>query len=309
MRYDSGVATRRASRVGRESFLSGRADRVETSGEQPTAARVAVAIPCLNEASAVASVVAAWRGVLPEAEVIVFDNGSTDGTAAIARGLGARVVDVPERGKGHAVQAIFRELADRPAVVMTDGDGTYPADAARSLLDPILADRADMAIGARRPLAEDRAMSATHAVGNLVIAASFFVLVGPGNRDLLSGYRVFGPRFLRAVIPRSTGFEIEAELSGEAVGRGFRVIEIPVSYHPRIFGTTSKLRATRDGLRIVATIVVEGFRHRPWRSLLALALATLAAGLALGSALVQLVAASVAVAAVVPFAWKTTRPE
>lgn len=267
-----------------------------------------MAIPCLDEAGAIAAVVAAWRGALPEAEVVVFDNGSTDGTGAIARGLGVRVVDVPERGKGHAVRAIFRELADRPAVVMTDGDGTYPADAVRALLAPILADRADMAVGARRPAAGDHAMSATHAMGNLAITAAFAVLVGPGGRDLLSGYRVFGPRFLGAVRPRSSGFEIEAELSGEAVGRGLRVAEVPVSYHPRIAGTASKLRAARDGLRILGTIVGQGLRHRPWRPLLLLAAPIAAAGLALGSAPVALAAATVAVLAVVPFAWATTRP-
>ncbi|WP_435019851.1 glycosyltransferase [Tundrisphaera sp. TA3] len=279
-----------------------------TPGEQADSAKVAVAIPCLNEANAIAAVVAAWREALPEAEVIIFDNGSTDGTGDLARGLGVRVVEVPDRGKGNAVRAIFRELAGRPAVVMTDGDGTYPASAVRPLLGPILDGRADMTVGARRPVAEDKAMSATHALGNFAITAAFGLLVGPGCRDLLSGYRAFGPRFLRAVQPRSTGFEIEAELSGEAVGRGFRVAEVPVSYHPRIAGTASKLRAARDGLRIMATIIRQGVRHRPWRLMLALAVPIAAAGLALRLPPVLLAAATLAVAAVVPFARATTRP-
>lgn len=279
-----------------------------TSGEPHHTPKIAVAIPCLDEAGAIAAVIASWRKALPEAEVVVFDNGSTDGTGAIARGLGATVVDVPERGKGNAVRAIFRELRDRPAVVMTDGDGTYPAEAARSVLEPVLSGRADMAVGARRPVAEDRAMSPSHALGNLAITSAFNLLVGPGSRDLLSGYRVFGPRFLEAVSPRSSGFEIEAELSGEAVGRGLRVVEVPVSYHARIAGTASKLRAARDGLRILATIVRQGLRHRPWRLLLLLAAAIAAAGLALGSTPIVLVAATLAVLAVAPFAWATTRP-
>jgi glycosyltransferase involved in cell wall biosynthesis len=281
---------------------------VATTGEHPHPTKVAVAIPCLDEAGAIAAVIAAWRGALPEAEVVVFDNGSTDRTGAIARGLGVRVVDVPERGKGHAVRAIFRELADRPAVVMTDGDGTYPADAARPLLAPILSGDADMAVGARRPVAGQRAMSPVHALGNLAISAAFTLLVGPGCRDILSGYRVFGPRFLATVRPRSSGFEIEAELSGEAVGRGLRVVEVPVSYHPRIAGTESKLRAARDGLRILAAIVRQGARHRPWRPLLALTVPIAAAGLLLGSTPAVLVSATLAVAAVAPYARATTRP-
>ena len=269
---------------------------------------MAVAIPCLNEADAIAIVVAAWREALPEAEVVVFDNGSTDGTGAIARKLGVRVVEVPARGKGHAVRAIFRDLADRPAVILTDGDGTYPASAVRGLLDPVLADRADMAVGARRPVRTDRAMSPAHAVGNRAITAAFALLVGRGCRDLLSGYRVFGPRFLRAVEPRSTGFEIEAELSGEAIGRGLRVVEVPVSYHPRIAGTASKLRAVQDGCRIAGAILGQSMRHRPWRPAFLIAAGLALVGWGLGSIPITLAAGPVAILAVVPLAWATTRP-
>ena len=116
--------------------------------------RIAVAIPCYNEAAAVAVVVGQWRDALPGAEIVVFDNNSTDGTGAIARGLGVTVVDVPKRGKGYAVRAIFSALGDRDAVVMVDGDGTYTADHVGPLLGPVLAGRADMAVGARRPVAE-----------------------------------------------------------------------------------------------------------------------------------------------------------
>ncbi len=106
-----------------------------------------------NEAAAVEAVVSAWRAALPDAEIVVFDNDSTDGTGEIARGLGVRVVVVPEQGKGCAVRAIFAELADRPAVVLVDGDGTYPADHVAGLLGPVLKGEADMAVGARRPVA------------------------------------------------------------------------------------------------------------------------------------------------------------
>ena len=268
---------------------------------------VAVAIPCFNEAAAVEAVVVAWRSALPGAEVVVFDNNSSDGTGAIARRLGVRVVDVRDQGKGHAVRAIFEDLADREAVVLVDGDGTYPADLAPELLAPVLGGRADMVVGARRPVASLRAMSPIRGLGNLLISSAFGILIGPGTSDLLSGYRVFGRRFREVVRPRSAGFEIEAELSGQAVARGLRVVEIAVPYHPRIAGTASKLRAFRDGRRILLAILAQSLRFRPWRPMLALAAPVALAGLAIGSAPTFLVGATLAVAAVAPIAWVATR--
>jgi glycosyltransferase involved in cell wall biosynthesis len=224
--------------------------------------RIAVAIPCFNEAAAIAVVLADWRLAVPEAELWVFDNNSTDSTGDLARQAGAHVVPVPDQGKGHAVRAIFATLAACDAVILVDGDGTYPAAAARALLAPVLAGQADMAVGQRQPDAQAGAMSPLRRLGNLLIRASFRVLVGRRPGDLLSGYRVFSRRFLETVAPRSRGFEIEAELACQAVARGMRVVERPVSYHPRIAGTESKLRAFRDGMRIVAMIARQGLRLR-----------------------------------------------
>jgi len=281
-----------------------RADIVPDSSEQRST--IAVAIPCYNEAAAVEAVVAAWRAALPGAEIVVFDNNSSDGTGAIARRLGVRVVEVRDQGKGHAVRAIFEDLADREVVVMVDGDGTYPADLAPILIEPVLAGRADMVVGARRPVASPGAMSPIRGAGNLLIGSAFRLLIGPGTRDLLSGYRVFGRHFREVVRPRSTGFEIEAELAGQAVARSLRVVEIPVPYHPRIAGTASKLRALRDGRRIVLAILAQSLRARPWRPLLALAAPIAVVGLALGSSPTVLVAGTLAVAAVASLAWAAT---
>lgn len=232
----------------------------------PGPPRVAVAIPCYNEAPAVKAVVEEWRAAAPDAEIIVFDNNSTDGTGDLARAVGVRVVLVREQGKGHAVRAIFETLRDREAVVMVDGDGTYPAECVAVLLEPILAGRLDMTVGARRPVALEGAMSPVRGLGNVLIRSAFRVLIGPGTGDLLSGYRVFGKKYLQVFTPRSSGFEIEIELAGEAVLRGLRVEEFPVPYRPRIAGTVSKLRAVADGQRILRAIVVLSLRHRPWRS-------------------------------------------
>lgn len=243
---------------------------------------MAVAIPCFNEEAAIGAVVDEWRRELPGAEVVVFDNNSTDGTAAIAREAGVRVIPVPEQGKGWVVRRMFAELADRDALIMIDGDGTYPASAVGPLLAAVLRGEADMAVGIRRPVAEPRAMSPVRSLGNVLIGSGFRLLVGPGTTDLLSGYRVFSPRGMRAMQLRSEGFEIETELAGEAVGRGLSVFEEPVPYRPRIAGTTSKLHALRDGFRILRMIFRLSFRLRPWRPLL-----TGSAALALAAALLD----------------------
>jgi glycosyltransferase involved in cell wall biosynthesis len=237
--------------------------------EEASPARIAVAIPCFNEAAAIASVIEQYRAALPEAELVVFDNNSTDGTGEIARGLGIRVVDVAGQGKGHAVRAAFATLLEFDVVVLTDGDGTYPAEAATLLVGPLLVDAADMAVGARRPAPGTGAMSLTRGLGNLLIRAAFRILIGPGSTDLLSGYRAFNRRFREAVKLHSSGFEIETELASEAVARRLRVVEIAISYHARIAGTQSKLRAYRDGWRILTMIVFQSLRLRPIRPILA----------------------------------------
>ena len=250
-----------------------RSNRVVVGPVLATPATIAVAIPCYNEAGAVTAVVEAWRLALPEAEIVVFDNNSSDGTGAIARRIGVRVVEVRDQGKGYAVRAIFEDLADRDVVILVDGDGTYPPEAARDLIEPILQGRADMTVGTRHPIEAAGAMTPVRGVGNFLITAAFTLLIGPGTHDLLSGYRGFSRKFRDVVHPCSVGFEIEAEIAGQAVARGLPTVEIPVEYRPRIAGTASKLRAFRDGRRILTAILRQSFRFKPWRPLILLALA------------------------------------
>ncbi len=228
-----------------------------------------MAIPCFNEAAAIRTVIAQFRAALPGAEIVVFDNNSTDGTAEAARDEGVRVEPVPEQGKGHAVRAAFALLRDRDAVVLVDGDGTYPAEAVPLLVAPILEGTVDMVVGARQPVPGAKAMSPVRGLGNLLIRTAFHLLIGPGTGDLLSGYRAFSARFLQTAQLRSEGFEIETELAIEAVTRKLRTLEVSVPYRPRIAGTVSKLRAFRDGRRILKTILAQGLRRDPARVLLA----------------------------------------
>jgi glycosyltransferase involved in cell wall biosynthesis len=231
-------------------------------------ARIAVAIPCFNEAAAITSVIEQYQLALPGATLVIFDNNSTDGTGEIARRLGVWVIDVPNQGKGHAVRAAMTTLSDFDVVVLTDGDGTYPAEVAPLLIGPLLIDAADMAVGARRPTSGSGAMSLTRGFGNLVIRVAFRILIGSGTTDLLSGYRTFNRRFRETVQLHSSGFEIETELASEAVARRLRVVEIAIPYHARITGTQSKLRAFRDGRRILMMILFQSLRLRPYRPLL-----------------------------------------
>jgi glycosyltransferase involved in cell wall biosynthesis len=229
---------------------------------------IAVAIPCFNEAAAIGAVIDGFRAALPGAEIVVFDNNSTDSTAEVARDRGVRVVPVPAQGKGHAVRAAFDALADRDVVLLVDGDGTYPAEAAPLLVAPVLEDMADMVVGARQPERGAGAMSPVRGLGNLLIRAAFRLLIGPGTGDLLSGYRAFSRGFLETVTLRSEGFEIETELAIEAATRKLSTLEVSVPYRPRIAGTVSKLRAFRDGRRILATILRLGLRHDSTRVIL-----------------------------------------
>jgi glycosyltransferase involved in cell wall biosynthesis len=236
---------------------------------EPSSARIAVAIPCFNEVAAIASVIEGYRAVLPTAEVVVFDNNSTDGTGETARRLGVRVIDVTAQGKGHVVRAAFEALEAFDVVVLIDGDGTYPAESAPLLIGPLLIDAADMAVGVRRPVPGTGAMNPIRGLGNLLIRAAFRILIGRGTTDLLSGYRTFNRRFREAVELRSSGFEIETELASEAVARRLRVVEVAIPYYARIAGTESKLRAFRDGRRILVMILLRSLRLRPYRPVLA----------------------------------------
>lgn len=226
---------------------------------------VAVAIPCFNEEAAVKTVVEQFRRALPGVEILVFDNNSTDNTASAAQAAGARVVRVPEQGKGHVVRAAFDLLKDRAAVLLVDGDGTYPAEAAPLMVAPVLEGMVDMVVGARQPEPGAGAMSPVRGLGNVLIRSAFGLLIGKGAGDLLSGYRAFSPNFMNSVQLRSEGFEIETELAIEAVTRRLGTLEVSVPYRPRIAGTTSKLRAFRDGRRILKTMFWHGLRRNPAR--------------------------------------------
>jgi glycosyltransferase involved in cell wall biosynthesis len=235
--------------------------------------RVAVAIPCFNEAPTIAKVVSDFRARMPEAEILVFDNASTDDSAEKARAAGARVVREKRRGKGHVMQAIL-ETVDADACVIVDGDDTYYAEDAEALLAPVLEDRADLVVGDRLGQADSGALSDLHRFGNRVILAIINLVFRTSFRDVLSGYRAVNRNFMRTVPLITGGFETETELTLQALEKGMIIHEVPIRYRARPEGSQSKLSPFADGYRILITMAVLLRNHRPlyFFSLIALAL-------------------------------------
>jgi len=256
----------------------------ETPCEAP-ARRVAVVVPCHNEAATVGKVVRDFRAALPEAEVVVVDNASTDATARLAREAGARVVAEPRPGKGFALLTGLRETRDADLFVMVDGDDTYPAEDAPRLLAAACAG-ADMVVGTRLEASEEGAFRAGHSFGNQLFNLLVRLLFGVRTRDLFSGYRVLTRRFLAATPLIAQGFEIEAELSLQAAVRRFRLAEVPIRYRARPEESPSKLHTYRDGYRILLAILTFFRDYRPLAFFGTLALALLALSLAGGGVVV-----------------------
>ncbi len=223
---------------------------------------IEVAIPCLNEAAAIGRVLQDFRRVLPSARLVVYDNSSTDGTGAVAQAAGADIRHVPRRGKGFVLQAILAQsCAD--VVLLVDGDGTYEAEDAPSLLQPVLAGAADMVMGNRLASAAPASFRRFHRLGNRILAGLLNALFGTSFHDVLSGYRAFGRRFLDGVPLVTAGFEIETEMVLRALELGLTIHEVPIRYRPRGAGSASKLRTFHDGSRILATLAILLRDHRP----------------------------------------------
>jgi hypothetical protein len=246
----------------------------------PAALSVAVILPCHNEAASIGRVVREFRAALPSARLIVFDNASSDATAAMAAEAGAEVHFEPRPGKGNVVRRMFADI-EADIYLMADGDGTYDAASAPLLIACVEKDNVDMAIGARAGLAHD-AHRPGHAIGNRLFNRLYQALFGAGFDDIFSGYRAFSRRFVKSFPALSSGFEIETELCVHASQLKLPTAEIVLPYGKRDEGSASKLRTVRDGLRILSTFALLLKETRPalFFGSLAFAAMTLAIGLA-----------------------------
>ena len=243
---------------------------------------VTVLVPCLDEELAIADVVSDFRRELPDARILVVDNGSRDATGARARAAGAEVISEPRRGKGYAVVAGFT-LLDEDIVIMVDGDGSYPAECARRLLDAYAVTPADMITGLRTATPTTTAFRPMHRLGSAIFARVFRLVFDHAPGDLFSGVRLFSRRFYKNVPVLFRGFELETELTVQAVEKGFRISEVEVPFRVRAAGSRSKLRTVHDGLRILRLLIVLFRDYRPLLFFGAIALVLFIAGLAAGS--------------------------
>jgi glycosyltransferase involved in cell wall biosynthesis len=243
---------------------------------------LAILIPCLDEARGIAAVVGDFRLAFPKARILVIDNGSSDATAAVAQAAGAEVWLEPRRGKGRAITTAFSRL-EEDAVIMVDGDGSYPAEGARRLLDAYLRDPADMITGLRTPESRNAAFRPFHRLGGAAFAWVFRLVFHYEPHDLFSGLRLFSKRFYKNVPLLFRGFELETELTVQAVEKGFRLAEVVVPFRERAEGSVSKLRTVHDGFRILRLLFVLSRDYRPLLFFGVIASIFFLAGIAAGS--------------------------
>jgi glycosyltransferase involved in cell wall biosynthesis len=223
--------------------------------------RVAVIVPCYNEAVAIPKVVADFRAALPDAVIYVYDNNSSDGTAEVARAAGAIVRRETLQGKGNVIRRAFADV-DADLYVLVDGDDTYEAAAAPRMIATLLGEGLDMVNGARVTDIE-KAYRPGHRLGNQVLTGMVRLVFGDRISDMLSGYRVFSRRFVKSFPALAGGFETETEFTVHALDLKMPVGEVRTAYKDRPVGSTSKLRTYSDGARILRTIVVLVKEERP----------------------------------------------
>ena len=218
--------------------------------------KIAVLIPCYNESLTVEKVVKDYQQALPEADIYVYDNNSTDHTDEIARKAGAIVCYEYRQGKGNVIRSMFRDI-EADCYLMIDGDDTYPAENAREMCNMILSGKADMVIGDRLSstyFQENKRLF--HNFGNDLVRRSINVLWCPQKKilDVMTGYRAFSPLFVKSFPVLSSGFEIETEMTIHALDKNLLIESIPVQYRNRPKGSVSKLNTYSDGIKVLLTI-------------------------------------------------------
>ncbi len=224
--------------------------------------RTAVLIPCYQEEKTIAEVVQQFRAYLPDADVYVFDNNSSDRTVEEAIRGGAIVFHERRQGKGNVVRSMFRRV-DADIYVMVDGDGTYPADVVANLVDPVRKGEADMVIGSRLHHESSSQFRFLNRFGNHIFLLLLNSMFRVRLTDLLSGYRVFSQRLVRSLALFGGGFETEAEMTIKTLERGFSIVEVPVNLSHRPEGSHSKIRIVHDSLLILRTMMTLFRDYRP----------------------------------------------
>jgi glycosyltransferase involved in cell wall biosynthesis len=219
------------------------------TADQP---KIAVLVPCYNEALTVVDVIEAFRKALPQSDIYVYDNNSSDKTAELARKAGAIVRTERRQGKGNVVRRMFSDI-DADIYVMVDGDATYDATSAQRLIDELRSGPFDMVNAARKAESTD-AYRSGHAWGNKMLTGLVQQIFGTATTDMLSGFKAFSRRYVKSFPTMSRGFEIETELVVHALDLRLPLSEIEAPYKERPVGSESKLRTYSDGFRILRLI-------------------------------------------------------
>lgn len=224
------------------------------AAQETTVDKIAVLIPCYNEEKTIRKVVTDWKNSLPEAVIYVYDNNSSDGTAAIAKEAGAVVRHEYQQGKGNVIRRMFREI-NAQCYIMVDGDDTYPAEYGRQMADLVLEKKTDMVVGDRLSSTYfEENKRPFHNFGNSLVRGSINHLFNTNIRDIMTGYRAFSFLFVKSFPVLSKGFEIETEMSIHAVEKNMRIENVIIEYRDRPEGSESKLNTFEDGFKVLTTI-------------------------------------------------------
>ena len=224
------------------------------AAQETTVDKIAVLIPCYNEEKTIRKVVTDWKNSLPEAVIYVYDNNSSDGTAAIAKEAGAVVRHEYQQGKGNVIRRMFREI-NAQCYIMVDGDDTYPAEYGRQMADLVLEKKTDMVVGDRLSSTYfEENKRPFHNFGNSLVRGSINHLFNTNIRDIMTGYRAFSFLFVKSFPVLSKGFEIETEMSIHAVEKNMRIENVIIEYRDRPEGSESKLNTFEDGFKVQTTI-------------------------------------------------------
>ncbi len=216
--------------------------------------KIAVLIPCYNEAKTIEKVVKDYKKVLPDADIYVYDNNSTDGTDKIAKKAGAIIKYEYRQGKGNVIRSMFKDI-EADCYLMIDGDDTYPCENAKEMCELILNKQADMVIGDRLSSTYFKENKRPfHNFGNRLVRGLINTLFKSKVRDIMTGYRAFSYEFVKTFPVLSKGFEIETEMTIHALDKNFLLKEIPVEYRDRPDGSESKLSTYSDGFKVLKTI-------------------------------------------------------
>lgn len=216
--------------------------------------KIAILIPCYNECLTIEKVITDFKNVLTEAEIYVYDNNSIDKSDEIAIKAGAIVRYEKRQGKGNVMRSMFREI-DADCYLIVDGDDTYSAENAKEMINLVLNENVDMAIGDRLSstyFAENK--RPFHNSGNKLVRFLINKIFNSNINDIMTGYRAFSRLFVKNYPVISKGFEIETEMTIHALDKNFLIKEIPIIYRDRPDGSISKLNTFSDGFRVLKTI-------------------------------------------------------